>query len=190
MMTRHLLLLIFVGGFAGTLAAQGSVMRHKLELDGAGVFPVSGYKAEEYSVGPGLRAGYELRLQKHIAADIGWTAAWLRGTSCSRFGCTYPRYQNRLVDYGLRGVLPLAQDRVELSVGLGGGYIWFDQSSGDSPYSNSSLLQYSVETTVAIDRSRRIRMAFSIRAWRDVGRPTQQWLSTAAGISYGFSRMQ
>jgi hypothetical protein len=185
-MKSHLYPLLFLCAFAGTLTAQTSVTRHRLELDSAGVFPVGGYKADEYSAGPALRAGYELRLRQYLAVDLGWTSAWLPGTSCSRFGCDYPRYQNRLLDYGLRGVLPLAQDRVELSVGLGGGYIWFNKTSGDSGYYNGSLLQYSAKATVALDRSKHIRMGFSVRTWRDLGRPIQQWLSTAVGISYGF----
>jgi hypothetical protein len=186
---KYVLFVILAWASNNSVNAQDTFMRHKLVFDGLGVFPISGYKADEYSPGPGIRAGYEFRLHKYIATDLGWTAAWLPGTSCSRNGCTYPRYQNQLIDYGLRGVLPLSQ-RVELSLGIGGGYIWFDKASGDSPYSNSSLLQSSAKITVAIDRSRHFSMSLGIRALRDVGRPTQQWLSTGAGISYNFGRVQ
>jgi len=188
--TRHMLTLVLVLASVDVLHAQDAIMRQKLEFDGTGLFPVSGYKADEYSVGPGFRVGYELRLHKHVAADAGWTAAWLDGTSCSRYGCDYPRYQNRLLDFGLRGVLPLQGGRVELSLGIGGGYIWFDPASGDSYFSNTTLLQYSGKMAVAIDRNRHVRLDFSLRMWRDVGRPTQQWLATSAGISYGFGRVQ
>lgn len=105
--------------------------------------------------------------------------------SCGRLGCTHPRDGLKLLDYGVRGVLPLAADRVELSIGIGGGHIWYSRESGDS-YFNDALLQYSGKATVALDSSKRFRIGLTIRAWRDVGRPSQQWLSTGAIVSYGF----
>ena len=186
-MARYLSIMILAGV---CLHAQSSAARHTLELSATGVFPVGGYKADEYSAGPGLRAGYEFRIAKYVAADGGWTGAWMPGTECSRFGCTHPRDEMRFLDYGLRGVLPLAAGRVELSVGVGGGYIWFDRASGDNYYYNGSLFQYSGNATVAVGHSGHWRLGFSMRTWRDLGRPIQQWLSTSGGISYGFGRLR
>ena len=180
---------VALAAFPGILAAQAHVTRHTLEFDSVGLFPIGGYKADAYSAGPGLRGGYEFRLQRYVTADVGWTAAWAPGTACDRFGCTHPRYQNRLLDYGLRGVLPLGRGRVEVSAGFGGGYIWFSPSS-DSYYYNGSLLQYSAKGTVALNGSRRARLGLTVRAWRDTGRPTQQWLTTAVGVSYGFGGLR
>jgi|GEM_PF-3389692 hypothetical protein len=158
-------------------------------VDAAGVFPVGGYVAEEYSSGPGLRVGGEFRFAKHLAADAGWTGAWMATFyDCDRFGCAYSRLENKLLDYGLRGILPLAGGRVELSLGVGGGYIWFDPASSDHYYYNGSLFQYSGKAAVALGRGGHWRANFTVRTWRDLGRPVQQWLSTAAGISYGFGK--
>src|ERR1017187_5497469 len=69
-------------------------------------------------------AGYELRLVKPIGAEVGITEAGLPGTSCDRFGCTHPRETLKFLDYGLRGHIALSGGRIDLSAGLGGGYVW------------------------------------------------------------------
>ena len=172
--------------FIRVLAAQDGEARHNLEIGGGGVFPIGGYLASEYSAGPSLYAGYELRLQKHLAAEGGWTGSWLPGTSCTRFGCAHPRGEVGFLDYGLRGVVPVASGRVELSAGLGGGDIWFGP---EDHYYNGSLLQYSGRATVAVDRHQHFRVGFTIRTWRDLGRPIQQWLSTTVSVVYGFGKL-
>jgi hypothetical protein len=166
--------------FAGLLNAQNA-MRHAVTLDTGGMIPLSGWKTIAYSAGPALRTGYEIRLATFFAAEAGWTRAWMRGTTCNRFGCEHPRRQLRLVDFGLRGVAPLASGRIELSIGMGGGHAWLSDS-----YLNELLLQYSARATVAVDSPNRFRVGATIRTWRDLGRPTQQWLSVTAGVTYGF----
>jgi hypothetical protein len=181
----------FVITLPGILAAQSSFARNNFDFGAAGVIPVSGDRTNGYSAGPGWRGGYELRLIKHLGVEAGFTEGWPVTTSnCGRFGCTYSRESLKLLDYGVRGVAPVAGGRLELSIGLGGGYIWhpFGFSGPFGP--NQALFQYSGKAAVALDRSRRIRCTFTVRTWRDLGRPTQQWLSTAAGLSYGFGRVQ
>jgi len=173
--------------FMRILAAQDGETRHNLEVGGSGVYPIGGYWASEYSAGPALHAGYGLRLHKYLAAEGGWTGSWLPGTSCSRYGCEHPREQVGFLDYGLRGIVPVASGRVELSAGLGGGYVWFGP---DNHYYNSSLLQYSGRATVALDRHQHFRVGFTVRTWRDTGRPIQQWLSTTVSVFYGFGKMR
>jgi hypothetical protein len=175
---------------ASALSAQIPISRVNLEIDAAGVLPVDGYVAEEYSTGPGLRLGGEFRLHRNLAAEIGWSAAWMATYyNCSYYGCSYSRLENKFLDYGMRGVLPLAGGRVELSLGVGGGYIWFDSAVSENYY-NGSLLQYSGKAAVALNRNGHWRGNFTVRAWRDLGRPIQQWLSTTAGISYGFGTVR
>ena len=173
---------------AGVLAAQDGAARHSLEAGGGGMFPLSGWKASEYSAGPALHTGYQLRLQKYVAVEGGWTGSWLPGTSCSRYGCEHPVGRVGFLDYGLRGIVPVAAGRVELSAGLGGGYIWY--GPGDAPYYNGSLLQYSGRATVAIDHHKHIRVGFTVRTWRDLGRPIQQWLSTTVSVVYGLGTVR
>ena len=63
------------------------------------------------------------------AAVGGWTGSWLPGTSCTKFGCEHPCGEVGFLDYGLRGIVPAAAGRVELSAGLGGGYIRISDST-------------------------------------------------------------
>ena len=183
-MKRYLVFLVFIP----ILAAQDGETRHNLEVGGGGVYPIGGWLASEYSAGPALHAGYQLRLLKYLAAEGGWTGSWLPGTSCSRYGCEHPLGRVGFLDYGLRGIVPVAAGRVELSAGLGGGYIWY--GPGDAPYYNGSLLQYSGRATVAVDRRRHFRVGFTVRTWRDTGSPIQQWLSTTVSVFYGFGKVR
>jgi hypothetical protein len=182
--------LIFIVASAEILGAQSGSARHDFDFGATGIFPVSGYRTASYSAGPGWRGGYELRIMKHLGADVGFTEGWPVITDCERLGCTYSRQSLKLLDYGLRGVAPIAAGRIELSIGLGGGYVWHPHGFSGRFGPNQALLQYSGKAAFALTRSRRIRVTFGLRTWRDLGRPTQQWLSTAAGLSYGFGQVQ
>jgi hypothetical protein len=184
---RYLGSFVFICFSAAVLPAQDDPSRHSLEVGGGGVFPLSGWKASEYSAGPALHVGYQLRLQKYLAAEAGWTGSWLPGTSCSRYGCEHPLGEVGFLDYGLRGIAPVAAGRVELSAGLGGGYVWY---ANDYNYFNSALIQYSGRAAVAIDRRTHFRVGFTIRTWRDLGRPTQQWFSTTLSLAYGLGEVR
>lgn len=152
---------------------------------------MGGYLANRYSSGPGWRGGYELRPLKHLGAEAGFTEAWPVGTDvCSRLGCAYSRQTLKLLDYGLRGVVPLAGGRVELSIGLGGGYVWHKYGYSGMFGTNQALFQYSGKTSFALDQGRHFRANFTVRIWRDLGRPTQQWLSTIGGIEVAFGRLR
>lgn len=180
------LLRLCCGLVAGSLWAQSGPALHNLEIGAAGLFPLSGYKTEEYSAGPAWRLGYELRFLRNLGAELGGAEAWLPGSSCESYGCTHPTETFKLMDYGLRGHVLLHQGRIDLSAGVGGGYIWYQY--GDS-FTNGSLFQYSAKAAIALDRRGRWRIAFTLRTWRDLVHPTQQWLSTTAGVIFGFGRV-
>jgi hypothetical protein len=127
-----------------------------------------------------------LRIIKYLGAEAGFTDAWPVGPdSCVRFGCSYSRQTLKLLDYGLRGVAPLAGGRVELSIGLGGGYVWHKYGYYGSFGSNQALFQYSGKAAFALDHRHRFRAITAVRTWRDLGRPTLQWLSVTGGIEVG-----
>ncbi len=172
---------------SGTLWAQDVATRNNFELGSGGFFPVSGYNTTAYSPGPAGHAGYELRLLRAFGAEVGITEAGLPGTSCDRYECTHPREILKFLDFGVRGHLMLSGGRVDLSAGLGGAYVWYE--NGDS-YTNGPLLQYSGKAAISLDREKRFRLAFTVRAWRDAGRPTQQWLSTTGGLIFGLGRLR
>ncbi len=178
-MTRTFLLTLL---FAFSVHAQ----EHRVEGAAAGIFPLAGESIQSYDTGPALRAGYELRFVKYASADIGLTGARPEVPSCNRFGCVSDRTRIRLLDYGLRGLLPLGE-RLELSGGFGGGYAWHRDSTA-SFFLNESLIQYSGRIAVGLDRGQRLRLAFGARVWRDLGRPTQQWLLAGGGVIYSFGR--
>ena len=77
-MVRFPILSFFLALSARALPAQVPISRANVEIDAAGVFPVDGFKAEEYSTGPGLRVGGEFRLHRNLVAEAGWTGAWRR----------------------------------------------------------------------------------------------------------------
>ena len=123
---------VVVTTLVGISAAQSGPARYNLDFGPTGVFPLSGFRTFGDSAGPGWRGGSELRLIKHLGGEAGFTEGWPVDTdTCDRFGCTYSRHSLKLLDYGIRGVAPVAGGRLELSVGLGGGSIW--HSSIDFP---------------------------------------------------------
>src|SRR4051794_34173376 len=94
------------------LGVPACAQRHNIEVAAAGVFPVGRYQTGVYSPGPGWHISYELRLSKRLGAEAGFTEGWLVGTdTCNRFGCAYSRQTLKLLDYGLRGVVPLASGK-------------------------------------------------------------------------------
>jgi hypothetical protein len=185
-MNSPVLCLAIVFLMSGALRAQDGATRHNFEIGGGGVFPLSGYIADEYAAGPAGRAGYELRILKPLGAEAGITEGGLPGTSCDRFGCTHPRETLKFLDYGLRGHIGLPGGRVDLSAGLGGGHVWYEYGYS---FTNVALFQYSVKAAVALDREKHFRLAVTVRTWRDLGRPTQQWVSTMGSLIFGFGRL-
>jgi hypothetical protein len=178
---RTLVLLAGLSLLAEPLHAQYSAPLHSFEFGAAGVIPLNGYG---YRVGAGWRAGYQLRVLKHLGGDAGFTEAWpMAIDTCltAYFTCFSSRQYLKLLDYGLRGVAPLAGGRVELSIGTGGGYIWNQWKT----YNNGALFQYSGRAALALDRKGRVRVGFTLRFWRDLGRPTQQWISTTGAVMVG-----
>jgi hypothetical protein len=176
--------------FTPIVAAQDIPARHNFEFGAAGLFPLSGDRTVGYSPGPGYHGVYEFRLVQHLAADTGIAQTWPVATyNCGRFGCEYSRQRLGLLDYGARGVLPLAGGRVELSVGLGGAYVWHPQAESGPFGPNGALFQYSGKAAFALDERRRFRLTATIRTYRDLGRPTQQWLTTTVGLGYGLGRI-
>jgi hypothetical protein len=170
-----------------SIAGSAQGLRQEMNVGAGALLPLSGFKAEEYTAALDLRVGYQLRLRKYLGAEMGWTGAWPSRTDFGRDFDQLVRDRLQLVDYGVRGIVPVARDRAELSAGVGGGYIWYDRGSSNS-YLNGSLLQYSGRVAAPVNPRRRIWIGITFRAWRDLGRPTQQWLSTTADVTYRFGR--
>ena len=168
-----------------SVAASAQGLRQEVTVGAGALSPLSGFIADGRTTGFALRAGYQLRLKNHIGAEVGWTGAWPNRTEFGRYFDQVVLDRLQLVDYGLRGIVPVAGDRAELSAGVGGGYIWYDQGSSNS-YLNGSLLQYSGRVAAPLNSRRRLWIGITLRVWRDLGRPTQQWLSTTGDLTYRF----
>jgi hypothetical protein len=181
---RTLVFLASLGLLADPLQAQYTAPLHNFEFGAAGVVPLNGYGTNGFNAGAGWRAGYQLRLLKHLGGEAGFTEAWpIAIDTCltATFTCFSSRQYLKLLDYGLRGVVPLAGGRVELSLGVGGGYVWNQWKT----YNNCALVQYSGKAAFALDRKGRVRVGFTLRLWRDLGRPTQQWISATGSVIVG-----
>ena len=181
---RTPVLVACLGLLAAPLHAQNNSPLHTFEVGAAAVVPLSGYGTNGFSAGAGWRAGYQLRLLKHLGGETGFTEAWpVAIDTCLtfRFTCISSRQYLKFLDYGLRGTAPLAGGRLDLSIGAGGGYVWNQWKT----YNNGALFQYSGKATYALDRKGRVRVGFTLRFWRDLGRPTQQWFSTTGGVIVG-----
>jgi hypothetical protein len=170
-----------------SIAGSAQGLRQEMNVGAGALLPLSGFKAEEYTAALDLRVGYQLRLRKYLGAEMGWTGAWPSRTDFGRDFDQLVRDRLQLVDYGVRGIVPVARDRAELSAGVGGGYIWYDRGSSNS-FLNGSLLQYSGRVAAPLNSRRRIWIGMTFRVWRDLGRPTQQWLSTTGDVTYRFGR--
>jgi len=158
------LILAIVWIFLGVPASAQTAFRHNFKFGAAGVIPVSGYRTTEYSAGPGWRGGYEFRILKHLGAEAGFTEGLLIGEdTCNRFGCTYSRQSLKFLDYGLRGVVPLAGGKLELSIGLGGGYVWHQYGFGGPFGPNFAMFQYSGKAALRLDRRGRFRLSVGVR---------------------------
>jgi hypothetical protein len=181
------LFLILLCSVVVAAKAQVNAPLHNFEVSAAGGFPLSGYATNGFTAGPGWHTGYELRILKYLAPETGFTEIWpVAIDTCLsyRYTCISSRQYLKLFDYGLRGTAPLAGGRVELSLGVGGGYEWNQWKR----YNNGALFQYAGKAAFAVTHGGRVRAAFTVRLWRDLGRPTQQWLLTTGGVVVGLGR--
>ena len=151
-----------------------------------GVFPQSGaYTVAPFHDGPTFSGEYEFGLHKFLAADIGVENFLPNYDTGSRLGGAVSRERVTLLSFGLRGVLPLG-GRAELFAGTGGAK---RGSSNDfNPYGNSLLWQLNGGVRLALDRAKHWRVGPTVRLYRDLGRPTEEWLSVTGEVGYRFGR--
>jgi hypothetical protein len=157
---------------------------------GAGAaFAAGGELTGAYHRGPSVTGEYEFGLHRFLAATVGVENYLLNVDQCTRFGCTQARERFTFMPFGLRGILPLAGGRTELFVGTGGARLWStNYTFGSSFNANKILWQANGGFRVALDRARHFRLGPVFRLSRDLGRPTQQWLSITGELSYRFGR--
>ena len=168
---------------AGESCAQSFFNRSSFTAAATALNSLSGYKVDSVDPGAGFSFQYGFRLNRYLAAEAGVQKAWPRDvTGCSKFGCTFERASATFTPFGLRGILPLKQDRVQLTAGFGGAYVF--RSHVDAYDAEQWLAQASVGFSVALTREGSIRIGPSVRFYSDLGRPTQRWAATSLEFTW------
>lgn len=172
-------------------------------------FGVGGTPYSDNPFYPGLQAGgpafagnYEFRVSQYLAVEGGTDVLLPSGvhygqiasipagtnlvsyTCCTIVGLSYTE-QSRVsfLNLGLKGILPLAKDRLELFAGIGGAYEW--NSLGG--YLSGVLGQANLGARLAVDRGRRFWLGTSLRGYGSFGRNRQDFvpLTFDVGIRFG-----
>ena len=180
---RFSFVIIFASICAGPSFAQSFFNRSSFTVAATALSPLAGEKVSLVDPGAGFSFQYDFRMNRHLAAEAGVQKAWPRDvTGCSRFGCTFERAAATFTPFGLRGVLPLKQDRFQVTAGFGGAYVF--RAKTDSFDAEQWLAQASVGFSVALTREGSIRIGPSVRFYSDLGRPTQRWAATSVEFTW------
>jgi hypothetical protein len=170
---------------AGTAAsfAQSFLARSSFTAAATALSPLSGDKVSLVDSGAGFSFQYDFRVNRYLAAEAGVQKAWPRDvTSCSRFGCTFERASATFTPFGLRGILPLNHDRIHITAGFGGAYVF--RANTDRFDAEQWLAQASIGFSVGLTREGSMRIGPSVRFYSDLGRPTQRWAATSLEFSW------
>lgn len=164
-------------------SAQSPTFSSTVTAGAGGGFPVAGYQALDYDNAPTFSGNYEFRLLRHLSAEVGIENMLPKQVSFSPHGSYTTRERLTLLPFGLRGVAALAGQRVELFAGTGGARLWRTEQ-GNSYNATTMFWQVNAGGRVALDHGRRFWVGTTIRFYRDLGRPTQQWLSLTGDFGF------
>jgi hypothetical protein len=137
---------------ACSLNAQ-SFQRYDFTFSGGASFPLGQY---DTSVSLGATGGFRLTPSIELETGVFGVISPV-GASCGAVGCTTVDSRYIWVPFGVRFILPLKQDRVELSAGAGGLYDNFSSASSmfSGPLSYHGFGGYlKTSVAVALDRHR------------------------------------
>ena len=159
-----------------------------LTLGAGAAFPVGGELTSSFNRGASFAGEYEFGLHRFLAATIGVENYVLSSVNCDPRGCSTARERFTLMPFGLRGIIPIAGGRGELFAGTGGARLWSNSFLGGPFQQDNILWQFNGGFRIGLDRARHFRAGPTVRLNRDLGRPTQEWLSLTADFSYRFGR--
>lgn len=173
-----------------SLAAAGQKFGSSTLIFGVGgAIPATGYRTLPFHHGPSIAGEYEFGLHKYVAANIGVENFLLNFDYYGKFGSVTTRERVTLMPFGFRGLAPLAGGRAELFAGTGGAHLWSSEYGLVRYYASDRFLwQLNGGGRVAIDRAKHFRVGATVRFYRDLGRPTQEWVSATGDVSYRFGR--
>lgn len=155
---------------------------------GAGAaFPGSGYRAFRFQTGAAFTVEYEFRLHKYFAATIGMENDVHTAKNFGREPQPDSRERITRFPLGLRAILPISEGRLELFAGSGGApYNTSDYELSNTFLKNALLWHVNGGFRVALDNKHRFFVGPTVRHYRDVGRPTEQWTSLTAEFGFRF----
>jgi hypothetical protein len=180
------ILTLFVCGCfpaATVVQAQATYPRQSLTAGVGGIFPVSGWVSGSFTDGPALNVEYGYRFWRYAQAEAGYSGAWPKQLIFTGHDSFIERQNLTFLSYGGRGILPLHGDRLLLSAGAGGGYLWDHQTFSSA---TTSLFQYSGRASYAIDSKQRYRFGATVRVWQSLGEEPQRWLTLTGDFTYSF----
>jgi hypothetical protein len=151
--------------------------------------PAGGYRTTAFHTGPAFAGEYEFRLHKFVGATIGAENYLLSVDQFGKFPLPATRERVTLMPFGLRGIVPFGDGRGELFAGTGGAALWTsDYTLGSSFERDKVLWHLNGGFRISLDRRQRFHVGPTVRHYRDLGRPTEQWVSLTAEFSYRFGR--
>ncbi len=182
--------------FAGAVTVFGQDALHDSTLTmGVGGLPYSDseYYPQLQKGGPAFTANYDYRLLKYLAAEVGTDIllpsgkAYVQSASILSGQNLIPSVSNcpsctvlvsgtsrvSLLSYGFKGILPLANGRVELFAGVGGAYGWNSVLGGSR---DSAFGQASLGGRLALDRDHRLWLGATLRGYDSFGSGHQAWV--------------
>lgn len=187
--------------FLDPVSAQEPARTSTITLGVGGETPTRNEFGE--STGPAFKGNYEFRLWKYFAVEAGvdtllpkterfellpvitsGTTLVSSGPFC--FACVAVSFPDRtrvtLLPFGIKGILPLYDGRVELFGGFGGAYALHS----DYSFQNAWLMQTSAGARVALDRGHHFWLGTSGRFYTNFGAERQEWVSWTADLGLRF----
>lgn len=169
------------------ISALGQSGRSTVLIGAGGGFPAGGYLTNQFANGPAFAVTYEFRLFRYFAPAVGVVNSLPTYTDREEYTTTVSRERVTLLSLGFRGVLPLGHGRVELFAGPGAAHVSSPVYELTEGYlSPSWLFEVDGGGRVAIGRGRRLWIGPTARFSRDIGRPTEEWVSLTADFGFRF----
>ena len=124
---------------------------------------------------------------RYLAPAVGLADFLPNYTDYGKYTTTVSRERVTLLSLGFRGILPLAHGRVELFAGPSAAHLWSSAYELTEGYlSPRWLFEVDGGGRVAIDRHRHFWIGPTARFTRDIGRPTQEWVSLTGDFGFRF----
>jgi hypothetical protein len=169
------------------IATLGQGGRSTVSIGAGGGIPAGGYLTDPFSSGPAFAATYEFRAFRCFAPSIGVANFLPNYMNYDEYATTKTRERVTLLSLGFRSVLPLAHGRVELFAGpsathIGSSVYELTQAYPSPPW----LFEVDGGGRMAIDRHRHFWIGPTARFTRDIGRPTEEWVSLTGDVGFRF----